>query len=322
MPVMNGYEAAQAIRASRRADSSVPIVAMTANAFSEDVERPEPRAMNAHVAKPIDPDELRRTAAGLLKKSPGRDREFRPLQTRLKERYEKRRNRLPAVLLSVAALLGALSGCGGRAASAASPADDIVTMKSLDTGKMTVTIRAEYNVNNEAIRSALAAKFPDVNFVSVFHCSQETQYELRQSLQGGSAEDIIISPNMKSISDIAPDTLLDLSARALWTATTAPRWRPARLNGKLYYLPGPLLHVRHSLRQDHVRPARLERPQKLRRIHRLVKTIDASVSGPSSPPANTPARPRWCSPCSITPRPSAAWTTTSGCGIIRRAARP
>jgi signal transduction histidine kinase len=68
MPVMNGYEAAQAIRASRRADSSVPIVAMTANAFSEDVEHARAAGMNAHVAKPIEPDELRRTAAGLLKK--------------------------------------------------------------------------------------------------------------------------------------------------------------------------------------------------------------------------------------------------------------
>jgi ABC-type glycerol-3-phosphate transport system substrate-binding protein len=151
----------------------------------------------------------------------------------------KRRNRLPAVLLSIAALLGALSGCGGRAASAASPADDIVTMKSVDTGKMTVTIRAEYNVGNEAIRSALAAKFPDVNFVSVFHCSQETQYELRQSLQGGSAEDIIISPNMKSISDIAPDTLLDLSGESFVEGYGGAALEECQAGGKLYYLPGP-----------------------------------------------------------------------------------
>ena len=54
MPNMNGYEATRAIRALPRGDSArVPIVAMTANAFVEDIAACERAGMNAHVAKPI-----------------------------------------------------------------------------------------------------------------------------------------------------------------------------------------------------------------------------------------------------------------------------
>ncbi len=55
MPVMNGYEATQAIRASGRADAKeIVILAMTANSFKEDVAQSIKNGMNAHVAKPID----------------------------------------------------------------------------------------------------------------------------------------------------------------------------------------------------------------------------------------------------------------------------
>jgi signal transduction histidine kinase/ActR/RegA family two-component response regulator len=55
MPVMDGYTAAKEIRDSRRKDSkSIPIVAMTANAFSEDVQKAIHTGMNDHLAKPID----------------------------------------------------------------------------------------------------------------------------------------------------------------------------------------------------------------------------------------------------------------------------
>lgn len=54
MPVMNGYEAARAIRASEREDlRTIPIFAMTADAFSEDVRKAEAAGMNGHIAKPI-----------------------------------------------------------------------------------------------------------------------------------------------------------------------------------------------------------------------------------------------------------------------------
>ena len=55
MPVMNGYEAARAIRALERPDAkTIPIVAMTANAFAEDVQKSMGAGMNAHLAKPVD----------------------------------------------------------------------------------------------------------------------------------------------------------------------------------------------------------------------------------------------------------------------------
>ncbi|MCL2127212.1 MAG: ATP-binding protein [Treponema sp.] len=55
MPVMNGYDAAMAIRAMKRRDAkTVPIVAMTANAFKEDIDKAIASGMNAHLAKPMD----------------------------------------------------------------------------------------------------------------------------------------------------------------------------------------------------------------------------------------------------------------------------
>ena len=55
MPVMNGYEASRAIRASGHEDATrIPIVAMTANAFVEDVSKALSAGMDAHLAKPID----------------------------------------------------------------------------------------------------------------------------------------------------------------------------------------------------------------------------------------------------------------------------
>ncbi len=55
MPVMNGYEAARAIRALAHPDAqTIPIIAMTANAFAEDVQTAMASGMNVHLTKPID----------------------------------------------------------------------------------------------------------------------------------------------------------------------------------------------------------------------------------------------------------------------------
>ncbi len=64
MPVMGGYETAQRIRSSGRPDADIPIIAMTADAFSEDIQKCLGAGMNAHVSKPIDPQGVAR----LLKK--------------------------------------------------------------------------------------------------------------------------------------------------------------------------------------------------------------------------------------------------------------
>ncbi len=59
MPVMNGYEAARAIRALDREDAKrVPIIAMTANAFADDIREAKEAGMNDHVAKPVEIDKL------------------------------------------------------------------------------------------------------------------------------------------------------------------------------------------------------------------------------------------------------------------------
>ena len=61
MPVMNGHEAARAIRSLRREDAgSIPIIAMTANAFAEDERAALDAGMNAHVPKPLDMEVLKK----------------------------------------------------------------------------------------------------------------------------------------------------------------------------------------------------------------------------------------------------------------------
>ena len=62
MPVMDGYEAAKALRRLDRSDAAtVPIITMTANAFEEDVNDAREAGMNAYVTKPIDPKVLYKT---------------------------------------------------------------------------------------------------------------------------------------------------------------------------------------------------------------------------------------------------------------------
>ena len=67
MPVMDGLSAASAIRASERHDAgTVPIIAMTANAFDEDVQNSLQAGMNAHLSKPVEPDKLYATLEELI----------------------------------------------------------------------------------------------------------------------------------------------------------------------------------------------------------------------------------------------------------------
>ena len=62
MPRLNGYDAARAIRAMDRSYCrQVPIIAMTANAFAEDVQAAKTVGMNEHIAKPLDLSALART---------------------------------------------------------------------------------------------------------------------------------------------------------------------------------------------------------------------------------------------------------------------
>ena len=59
MPVMDGLEATRAIRALNRPDAKrIPIIAMTANAFDENVQQSLQAGMNAHLSKPVEPEHL------------------------------------------------------------------------------------------------------------------------------------------------------------------------------------------------------------------------------------------------------------------------
>ena len=69
MPVMNGYEATQAIRLLERDDAlRIPIIAMSANAFSDDVQRCLDVGMNGHIAKPISLTSITQTIIEVLEK--------------------------------------------------------------------------------------------------------------------------------------------------------------------------------------------------------------------------------------------------------------
>ncbi|MBQ3705868.1 MAG: response regulator [Clostridia bacterium] len=68
MPEMDGLEATRAIRSMDRPDaSSVPIIALTANAFDEDVQRSMQAGLNAHLSKPVEPEALFETLENLIK---------------------------------------------------------------------------------------------------------------------------------------------------------------------------------------------------------------------------------------------------------------
>ncbi len=72
MPVMNGHEATRAIRAMEREDAKqIPIIAMTANAFAEDEKAALDAGMNAHVAKPLDVELLKRAIRQFVKGKDG-----------------------------------------------------------------------------------------------------------------------------------------------------------------------------------------------------------------------------------------------------------
>ena len=68
MPEMDGLEATQVIRAMDRKDAkTIPIIALTANAFDEDVQRSMQAGLDAHLSKPVEPENLFETLENLIK---------------------------------------------------------------------------------------------------------------------------------------------------------------------------------------------------------------------------------------------------------------
>jgi CheY-like chemotaxis protein len=68
MPVMDGLEATRTIRSMDREDAgTIPVIALTANAFDEDVQRSMQAGLNAHLSKPVEPEALFRTLESLIR---------------------------------------------------------------------------------------------------------------------------------------------------------------------------------------------------------------------------------------------------------------
>ena len=68
MPEIDGLEATRAIRSLDREDAkTIPIIAMTANAFDEDVQQSMQAGLNAHLSKPVEPGILFETLESLIK---------------------------------------------------------------------------------------------------------------------------------------------------------------------------------------------------------------------------------------------------------------
>ena len=68
MPEMDGLEATRIIRSSGKADAkTIPVIALTANAFDDDVQRSMQAGLNAHLSKPVEPEALFRTLEGLIR---------------------------------------------------------------------------------------------------------------------------------------------------------------------------------------------------------------------------------------------------------------
>ena len=67
MPVMDGYEASRTIRGLEREDAKeIPIIAITANAFAEDINKALNAGMNAHLSKPLNSEALRKVLLPLM----------------------------------------------------------------------------------------------------------------------------------------------------------------------------------------------------------------------------------------------------------------
>ena len=66
MPVMTGYEAAARIRDLDKKDKDIPIIAMTADAFADDIKHCLTVGMNAHIAKPIDMERVKTLLAKFI----------------------------------------------------------------------------------------------------------------------------------------------------------------------------------------------------------------------------------------------------------------
>ncbi len=124
MPVMNGYEATRAIRrSSHELAKTIPIIAMTANAFSEDIQHSLAAGMNAHVSKPVEMKVLEKTIRSIKSGGGGyrtaghctvpnrKNPDIAESKRRVRDRQKMKGKRVIAGILLAGILAVTLAGC-------------------------------------------------------------------------------------------------------------------------------------------------------------------------------------------------------------------
>jgi hypothetical protein len=140
-----------------------------------------------------------------------------------------------------------LLGCGGKGGSIETNEvkgafeKEILTTKAVDQNKTMITVRVENNVAQTVdLEAVLEEKFPDVDFVLLHDGSLSSEYNIRADLVNGTECDLILSRRLNTISDIAADYLLDLSAEGFVNNYYMSAVDSCAIDGsRLYYLPGP-----------------------------------------------------------------------------------
>jgi ABC-type glycerol-3-phosphate transport system substrate-binding protein len=137
-------------------------------------------------------------------------------------------------------MLAGLAGCGSTKAMQGAPDNEIITTTPVDQSKTLITVRVEFGAGQQKdLEQVLETQFPNVDIVLRHDGTDSSTYTVRKNLEAGVECDLILSRRLPSVSDVAEEYLLDLSAEsfvdnyymtALDSCTTA--------DGKICYLPG------------------------------------------------------------------------------------
>ncbi len=188
MPVMNGYEATKMIRSLDREDAkTIPIIAMTANAFTEDRIRAKEAGMDEHIAKPVDVELLIKVIHKLVIL-----KEIRRGIVMKKKKW----NRVLAVLLAMVTAISLLSGCGSKSAE--------------KEDAETITVYLWSTSLYEKYAPYIQKQLPDINVEFVVGNNDLDFYRFLN--ENGGLPDIITCCRF-SLHDASPlkDSLMDLS---------------------------------------------------------------------------------------------------------------
>ena len=180
MPIMDGYEATRRIRMNQKFDA-VPIIAMTANAMEQDVERAREAGMAAHIAKPVDPARLFQALAEVICPDPARPFERMPALMGAGKVAAK--GALPRGLPGIDLSKGLFHSGGNEAAYAR-----LLAMFAERQGSCTHAIRECLGRDDRvaAVRAAhsLKAVAGNIGALRLFEAARDAEAALRQERSG------------------------------------------------------------------------------------------------------------------------------------------